>query len=627
MWRGGGSILGVTLGTGPGDVTITYTFSLATPPTPALGTQTTYAPHLTAGPTGKCPYRPIVKQTLNGIPFYCNGWDAPWWRDVAKGTFRDMGSVVPTSFNVINNAAPTWLPNGDSVRYYLVFRNTLLGKETSPQVFDYTNSSGSAAGTTITWADPVNEYTHAGIYRRLAGSNTIRLVAEVTIATATYNDLSTDATLRATGVRRYIRRYRETRPPAFAGMSEHEGRLFGWTGLDAFLYFGQQSRVDGEFVEDDFPSANIIPVGTGDGYGVIVAVVSQDATIYVFKRRAIYRITGTPNAWRVKLMYAERGAMAVHCVVPVQDFFVFLDERGLMVWQPGATPVIAAPSPSSSDSSVSSTWKRLNRAVAHRFHGYFLEAEGEVHMRVALDHDPVPMHNIRYDVRHNRIVGVDPGVISTAAGYLEDGAGVEHPCRGDIFGYVWQEEAGNAQGAYSGDTTAPISAGDVSFINASTASFDISLDGMLGTPFDRMDSDGDVIDENIVYGGSSDTLVPFLISSVAVDNTQSLAVGVIPAEAQTGRVNFGTTERAHVRMLRLKCEQEASGHELRVGTSFDADSFTWRIDYDLSQAVPGDIPIRDRGDAIAFKFSQRYAGMDFSMSLLEVHVAPTAVRA
>lgn len=595
-------------------------FTIPTPPTPTAGSSATYNPNLLTGPTGKDRTRPWIGTVIDGVQCWANGHDQPWYYSPTDNAFYDLGSVVPTGNSAAVSGASGWLANGDTATYYVVGYNSTLGKETAPQTVTVTNSSGGTRDVTLTLSDPGGEFDKNRIYRRLGSSDNFKLVVEQAAATSSYVDSSADSAILNNTA--YIARYRETKPPIFEGIVEYAERLWGWVESDPVAYYGQITRTDGVWVQDDFPSGNILPIGMNDTLGGVVVAYPLDSALYFFKRRGCYELTGEDaSTFVLTRRFADRGCIAPRTLLEVEGLLVFLDERGLALWAPGADqPVIAGASEGSRESPLAPLWKRLNLDARKKFWAQHNEEDGTYELWVALDHDPVATTRIVYDYRRNVFVAVDYGLCGAAGGLLDDAGGTQHVIRLDDLGYAWEEYVGNAEGVYAGDTTADITSAAGTLLTCSGASFDTTdVTDAGGCPIDRYDSDGDVVDENRVYLVTSTSLETLYWSSAAADDTQTVAVGVIPAVFQTGGINFGSSSRKYVPRIYVEFEEQASG-SLRFDTSRDGDAFTLADEMDMTVEGAEVVPIQDRFNRWRLRASQRYAGLGFRVTLLEMHV-------
>lgn len=597
-------------------------FSIPIPPTSSTATLVPYAPNLTAGPTGKDTTRPWTGTVLDGLQCFANNYDQPWRWVPDTATTYNMGSTSPTTFAVADAAGGTAHAAGTVLRYYLVFRNSTIGKETAPQLTGTTpGTSYTMAGTKdaeITWTDPGGEFDKARIYRALQGSDTYHLVAEVTASTATYTDATADSTLRTNEV--YTTRYRTTLPPIFYAITEHLYRCWGWTKHEAFLYYSQRGRVDDEFLLDDFPDANILPVGPNDGHGGIRACVPHYDALYVFKQRAAYEVTGEDVVtFESRLMFEDRGALSPRCVVGLEGFMVFLDERGVFLWTPGGEPIVAGSRADLKESPLQPIWERMNLAAADTFFVKHDERKRMLRFHVALDYDPVPLHRINYDYGRNRFVSIDSLVPACAGGRLTDALGVEHEVRVDDYGWAVEENYGQSDGVQAGDNTGTVTGVSGYTLTCSAAAFGTTdATSGVGTPMERYSSAGVVLDANRVASVTGTTVVPLYAPTDTPAIGDTVALGVIPAVVETGDLTFATETKKWIGRLVVEHDTESSG-TLKVQSSVNGGTYALLKEMDLTTVVRHIVPCSDRGWTWSLQLSQRYANLGFTVR--GVHVS------
>ena len=587
-------------------------------PTEVVATKVPLAPNFTAGATGLDPYRPWSLVTLDGLVYLANGWDQPKRWDEGSN-FYDIGSTAPTTFAIALVAGSGTFANGTAHTYYLVFRNNNTGKETAPQQtagvpgVSSTNNAGAGRDFRITWTDPGGEWTHARIYRRLQNSDTYKLVATVAAATATYDDTTTDANL--TTAEGYVRTYRATLPPIFRGLAAYQARLVGWLGNA--LYPFQAVRIDDELRAEDLPDDNIYPVGAEDGTGDITAVLPHYGSATVFKRRAAFEWTGSDQAtWAFRPLNRDRGALNPRCIVELEGAALVLDERGIYWHTPAGEPVVAGARTDTKESPLQPTWQRMNLSAADSFFAVHDKANRLVLFYVALDYEPLPNVAVVFDYGANRFVGIDTACWGTAAGYMEDTGGTQHFVRGCDLGYLWEDDYGAAQGVFAGSgraTPVTLTTATNSVLTASAASFDTTTaDGVVGAPLERYSSAGVLLDLNRCVSASSTALTTYLcpLDTPAVGNL--VAVGVIPAVAQTPRMTLRTPEKKWIRGLIVEHDEETDG-DLRVDTATNGDAFALSREIDLSAGIRTPCRASNRGWTFALQVSQRYAGLGFAV--------------
>lgn len=604
--------------------TVSGAFTIPTPPTPASASTATLTPDTTTNvASGKDPYAPWLHADLGGYRFFANGIDQPWYLDPDDGAFYDAGAPTPTQFSGATSGASGWLANGDTATYYCAFRHTASGRETPAQIVTVTNSSGGTRDVDISWSGtPSGPWDEVRIYRVLAESNAIKRTDQsTTIATGSspQTDSEADSALEANNA--YVERIRTTVPPIFKGIVGHQNRFFGWTGDDSNLYYSQQDVATGEFLADDFPSTNIVQVGAEDGYGPIVMVIQFYTELVVLKKRAVYVITGdTPNTWVVTRTFEDRGCMAPRTAKSIGGSFFFLDERGIHIAGTSGEPLMAGSQGTGQESPLAPIWARLNRDCADYFNAFHNEEEGTYEVWVALDYDPFPTTRIVFDYRSNRFVSIDGGMAGSVCGYLDDGAGLQHAIRMDDIGHLWEDGLGNSDGVLTGDLTASITAQTALTITCSGAAFDTTTaEGSVGSAYHRYDADGDVVDSNRVYAVSSTAITPFYLAT-AGDDTETLALGVIPFKAEIPKSNFGTDDKSFVRGVGVEYTIQASG-TVRVDSAKNDDSFssaTNKAEFSLAGDGRFFVPVQDRGWRWRMQLWSPYPGT--SVEILALHI-------
>lgn len=190
------------------------------------------------------------------------------------------------------------------------------------------------------------------IYRTLTGGEPpyyylTSLSNTLTAATQTYADTTTDANLSPNaklyapslpGVNGSAQDRRA--PPGLAPIVSYAGMLVGSQGEDVF-YSGQDVSGEGTWFNPIFQ----VPVS---GDGDITGLAAQDGTLYVFKRRAIFALAGSPpsdNGSSGGLGTPQRLAVDVGCIdarsIVVTSFgILFQSERGIELLSRGGQQVI-----------------------------------------------------------------------------------------------------------------------------------------------------------------------------------------------------------------------------------------------------------------------------------------------
>lgn len=620
----GSSLLAVPAGGG--------TFSIPTPPTSSTASVVPLNPNLTAGPSGLDTYRPWRPVVLDGELFICNGWDTPRRWDRTNGVWSYMGSAAPTDFGALSltGAPGTAIPTGQTARYYLVGYNSTLNKETAPQGggdVTIANASGITKDVVIPWTAgslPV-EFDKRRIYRALNLTDDYHLVAEVADATATYTDTTADATLRTNGSRSWDGTIRTTLPFAWEGMAEDQGICFAWLRGQDSLYYTRGVRTVGTYIADDF---NLVPIviGADEGTGSPTAYVALNGSAVIWKRGAIYEKTGDSIAnWAIRTLTTARGTFNPKTVVALPNYFLCLDELGIYRLSGSMSAGMVGSIEEMYHAPMQPIIDRLNLSAANTFESTHLETLGIVVFWVALDHDPTPGHGIVFNYGKGRFEGLVTRRYPTATGFLRDATGTRHPCFGDDMGRLWEMNYAESEGVFAGSNTGTRTAGSGLTVTCGAASFDTTEPaGAPGSPMERYDSTGSVVDENRVYSATSTALTTYLYPTTAQASGDTVAIGVIPALLETGMFAFATHEAKFVHEIYLEYESGVSG-SVRVDTAMDDDDFVLKWEQSLATGVRDLIPTAnatsknwDRCWYWRLRVSQRYANLGFSLRAIHV---------
>lgn len=621
-------------GAGAGTTTV---YSLPVPPTPTTGSTSIYRPAFSTGPSGKHPTEPWDSCVVDGVQFFCNGYDQPWWWDEGSN-FYDLGGAAPTDFSLALSAAgaPAAIPTGKIARYYVVRAVSSLGKETAPQLagasdayfaegvpgISISNASGATRDVTVTWTpDTGGQFDVRRIYRSLDGEDAYKLVKEVAEATGTYLDVDPDANIETNTA--YVRTYRTTAPPLFDVMWTHQNRVWGAAADSAVACYGQIARDDARDVTQDFPDANVLMIEINDPFGGIRAGWSHNDFNYVFREEAVYQVDGQDATdFVVTRMYSGRGALCRRAMIEIDDGqLVVLDKLGLYGWSPGGQPVVLGKANATGLSRLAPIWKRMNLGAARHFHVVHEKDRNLLHFFIALDFEPVPNYVVVYDYKRDVFL-TDPYVWSGASGLLEDSSGAEHRVRLDDVGVAWVDGVGNSDGVYAGATTATITAAPA-WTCAET--FDTTdADGTLGSAAIRYTSAGVAIEVNRIAVVGAHTLVPLYWNSTAVANGQLLAVGAIPSVAQSGKRTFTTDGLKQVTNVVVEHDVEASSsYTLYFRSAPDdvalaAPPVLTSIDLSANKGRTP-IAVSDRGWTWRWELSQSLPGMSWAVRALSIH--------
>lgn len=596
------------------------------------------SPAFTTFASGKCRYRPRVKASLNGIPYFADGWDRPYYWPGSGSTLYDMGSDAPAHatlpstagfFTVADAPAGTAFPAGTTITLKLVFRNTTRGKETAPEE-QWADAEGTVrtayvvhtmAGTKdakVTWtgANVPAEFDKVAIYRALLDEDVFYLDQEVTASTGTATLSTVDDDLALNRV--YVPRYAITKPSAdVVGVVAHRNRLWLWDELQPRLLYGQVALTGSDRVDDDIPPENILDIAPQDSNGLVRAVAIRYGALNVYKPRACYEVTGTdPLTFAVRRLFANRGALNQRCVVAVDGSDVVLDEIGVYFSVPNAEPVVAGVAADGSGSAMDPYFARMNLSARRYFNGVYDPVRRVVLFAVALDFDPVPGHVVVFDPSGNRFIGIDTLRNALAWGFLADAQGTLHLCHGDDLGFLWASDYGESEGIVAGDANVPVASATTTTVTI-TGTLDTTIDGAPGTPYQRFSAAEALLDSNRVYAAAAGTIDPLYFSTSAAASTQRVSIGIVAAHGQLPKLSWDNDRKKDVVECRAFCDQGAAG-TLRIESAVDDGAFALKREITLSDSTQFVVPVNDRCWHWTVRFRQIRAGNGFALRSIHV---------
>lgn len=598
----------------------TGSFTIPVPPTSSTPARSAYVPNFTAGPTGLDPYRPWVTAVLDGITFVANGWDTgKRWDDGSN--FYLMGSTRPTTFAVADAAGGTAHASGSLVRYRLTGLVSSIGKETAPQEIDHTMAATKDNDITWTSSEFAADIDKVRIHRAPVGTGNWKIVADVAVATGTYTDSTTDATLN--GNTSSVFSSRIDLPPTPFVMVAHLGRLWIAERNGTTIHYSQQVTPLSRFRGDDFPALNLLPIGPTDSLGGIRAAFANYDSLYVWKRKGGYQVVGdTPATFAMRPMQSARGCLAPRCFVEIGSRVLVLDEIGAYYWTPAGTAVVAGAGRGDLDP-MQTIWKRMNLGAMDYFQAVHLRRRKIVAFVVALDEEPVPNVAVLYDYVSERFIGIRTAAWALYSASVEDAGGIEHELFGDDLGFLWEDDYASSQGVQAGDNTGTVTTASLLSITCGAAAFGTSeLTSPVGTPLDRYSSAGVVTDENRVYANTGTVITTLYYPTAAHAASDTIAVGVIPFILDTPDLTFGSSDKKWVRTLLIDHDVESAG-TLRVDARHDDETYALCREMSLTSSDPRLRIVALRGNGkgwtVSARFSMRYANYDVTIRALHFH--------
>lgn len=270
--------------------------------------------------------------TLNDYAFIVDGVDPNIKTDGANIYELGVPAPVAAPAAAILNPTVGHLPAGTYQYVYTWVTSTANGSQESnpspPVSFTITgpNAPGDIALSGIT-VSPVpaigsQQIIARNIYRTEVNGGTFFFLTQIADnVTTTYNDTTiTDAQL---GIEV---EFDNDIPPILSMIETHKDRLFGVDpAFPSNLLFSKQYR------HDQWPILNSIPVGLNDG-DTITAIVSFFDQLVIFKRRAIYVLSGDDNInFTLQKVQTDDRVGALNNRVPsvLDNKVMFLSERGV----------------------------------------------------------------------------------------------------------------------------------------------------------------------------------------------------------------------------------------------------------------------------------------------------------
>ncbi|MBK9976207.1 MAG: hypothetical protein IPP14_15685 [Planctomycetes bacterium] len=235
--------------------------------------------------------------------------------------------------------------------------------------------------TTITNEIDNPRATHWRIYRNLNGGSVYFFVAQVTVATSSYSDNNTDASISANDTLQL-----DNTPPSqntYGLCLAHKGFMF---------YAGPYNPLGGTEYDDDFtwsklynpgavPSVNRSKAERGL-YGPIRAMASVGDLLVFFKQEAFIELhfqtdpSGVTGDGFAKTMNTQRGCVNGKCVANDQGTLYVMDRKGIYAYR-GGQQVIELALP------LMGLWKRINWAQREKFSACV--SDNAIYFSVALD--------------------------------------------------------------------------------------------------------------------------------------------------------------------------------------------------------------------------------------------------
>lgn len=321
--------------------------------------------------------------------------------DYAGGGTNDFSEINDAGIPV-PDGTPTAVANGAGVisgtrGYYITFYDENTGSEGAP------SSLGSGTFTTntvrVTNTSTNNaansRVTHWRIYRNVGGSVYYR-IAEVAIATTTYDDNNDDADIQQndslnTNLTAPTARGMATVSRSYTFLYGPSNR-YGGTPTDSNIIWSYVSN------PDSYPYWNDVNLEPGRG-GILRADAElahakaffKDSLTFIWQwDQDPHKIYGDGHIEQVR---ARRGALNERIVVEDNGMVFAMDAQGIYHWD-GDSAYIELAIP------LMRFWERINWSKRHTFHA--VRDNKRIWFFVALDGDAAPRHAFIYNLQAHR---------------------------------------------------------------------------------------------------------------------------------------------------------------------------------------------------------------------------------
>lgn len=284
----------------------------------------------------------IAKQSVNRLSRI--GYVIPAMLSIVESTYLNgvFDTIEPLGLGAPDNAVGVSLGGAGvltgTYAYYVVFldnnRNVLGVASAQSSSVNPSSQQVVIDFTTITNEGSYPRATHFALYRNLNGGTTYFQVTTQTVATSSYNDNNSDATIAANDELQLDN-------------ALLAADTYGW-GITHKAYafaFGPYNGLGNTAYDDDFtwsklrdpdnwPSINRTKIENGL-HGHITAAASNGDDLVFYKRSAIYVLqfdtdpSGTTGDGYGKTINTERGCINPKTVINMQGTHFVMDERGI----------------------------------------------------------------------------------------------------------------------------------------------------------------------------------------------------------------------------------------------------------------------------------------------------------
>jgi hypothetical protein len=339
------------------------------------------------------------------------------WDNAGTIEFRDPLDA-PTTKPTVTDLGSGSGPDG-TYRYYATWYDENTDQESNPSpISDAVVVTDDEVRITVSGIGTApDSATHIRLYRNQDGGSTYRRITTITVATSSYDDDATDASI---AVNAQLETDNDTLPSL--DLIERNGaRLFG--AKASALYWCKASK------PENWPSINAVQVARSNGYD-ITALRSAGESLIIYKGLGIhvfeYDVNPLADGW-VKEIDPSRGALNARCVVDVGADHIVMDTEGIYLLRGLSIIDLSEP--------ISPLLERRNMVQSAWFSG-----EGDnsrVRFHIALDDDSTINYALELDYRALQASGYNTAVWTL----LE----FDHDTR-DVTRHTFGTKAGSSNG-------------------------------------------------------------------------------------------------------------------------------------------------------------------------------------
>lgn len=259
-------------------------------------------------------------QTVANMVYMVNGTDAKKWDGT---TVSGIGIAAPVTGSTITPSAGTLSPTS-GYRYVYCYKNSSTGHVGTASPISASTGVQTAKQFAVSYtASADTQVDKIDIFRTLDGGSTFYFLVEVTNATSSYTDSTTDANL-TTSISAPVNHANDPIPSGASLLTFHMGRMFA--GVNSYVYFAGGGDTLIGVPEEAWPSGNVFKFP-----GKVNAMASTTQGLIVWTDGDAYIIRGYDSTtFYSQKWLANFGTASQNCVAQDGDLvFVYTNQRQL----------------------------------------------------------------------------------------------------------------------------------------------------------------------------------------------------------------------------------------------------------------------------------------------------------